>query len=109
VSADLWRAGTWARSNLPADNVDYLVRDEYTAYWLHLAVLGNSRSASRSMDDDTYLTEPSFARWIIDADAPRYAIGKFSALPREIRDRSRVIQQFGDAVVIERMPPDPAR
>jgi hypothetical protein len=107
VAKDLWQAGMWAREHLPADDIDYLVRNEYTAYWLHLAVLGNSRADLRSMNDDTYLTAPSFARWIADAeaDARRYAVARASVLPREIRERTRVLRQFGDAVIIERMAP----
>jgi hypothetical protein len=102
VSTDLWTAGQWARSHVPRECVDYLVGNEYTAYWLHLAVLGNPRAAARSTNNDTYLTEPSFARWIADAGGPPYAIALWSALPREIRDRVKTLYRAGDVAVIAR-------
>lgn len=101
VSNDLWAAGRWARDHLPRHCVDYLVGDEYTAYWLHLAVLGNSRAASRSADNDTYLTGPSFARWIT-AEGPPYAIARLDRLPAEIHDEVEIRQRFGGAAVIAR-------
>ena len=67
VSNELFAAGLWARTHVPVGCVDYLVGNEYTAYWLHLAVLGNPRISSRTGDDDTFLTQPSMARWL----APR--------------------------------------
>ena len=105
VDTDLYDAGLWTRDHLPAACVDYLVANEYTAYWLHLAVLGNERMTERSADDDLYLTAPSFARWVQDTASPRYAIAKQSVLPAEIRERTRVLYQRGDATVIERQGP----
>jgi hypothetical protein len=102
VSADLWAAGMWTRDHLPPDCIDYLVGNEYTAYWLHLAMLGNPRMAERSANNDLYLPQPSFARWIVGDSGPPYAIVKMSVLPVEIRDRTRVLQRFGDAAVVER-------
>ncbi len=77
MSNDLWAAGRWARA-CPPDCVDYLVGNEYTAYWLHLAVLGNSR-ASRSRSD-TFLTEPSFGRWLVPGQ-PALTSSNASARP----------------------------
>jgi hypothetical protein len=107
VSHELSVAGRWARERLPPDCIDYLVANEYTAYWLHLAVLGNARLSERSADNDLYLTEPSFARWIVGHAAPPYAIAKRSVLPAEIRERTRVLFQAGDAIVIQRVNPTP--
>jgi hypothetical protein len=101
VSRDLWAAGTWARQHVPRSCVDYLVANEYTAYWLHLSVLGNPRSAARSADDDLYRTESSFARWI-RGEGPPYAIARVSVLPREIRERVDIIFRDGDAAVLRR-------
>jgi hypothetical protein len=108
VDAELYEAGVWVRSRVPPHCVDYLVRNEYTAYWLHLAVLGNARLSARSRDDSVYLTEPSFARWIEGARHPRFAIARRSVLPAEIRDRTRVVYQAGDAQVIESLTPTSA-
>jgi hypothetical protein len=101
VSEQLWAAGRWARDNVPPHCVDYLVGNEGTAYWLHLAVLGNSRATSRTADDNTFLTQPSFARWIVAGGVP-YAIANLNILPDEIRRDVDVLQQFGSIGVIAR-------
>jgi hypothetical protein len=102
VTSDLYDVGVWARTHVPVECVDYLVRNEYTAYWLHVAVLRNARLSERSRDDNLYLTEPSFARWIEDGPPP-YAIALRSVLPVEIRERTQVRYQSGDALVLERV------
>ena len=101
ISADMWRAGLWARDHLPGHCVDYLVGNEYTAYWLHLAVLRNSRADARSTTNETYLTQPTVARWLVDRGVP-YAIADLAFLPAEIRARTRDLYQVGGAVVIAR-------
>ncbi len=101
VSHDLFAAGQWARAHLPPDCVDYLVGNEYTAYWLHLAVLGNARASARTGDDNTFATQASFARWLVPG-TPRYAIANLAVLPAEIRESVDVLTQTGQAVVIGR-------
>ncbi len=54
VDLDLYEAGKWTRANVGRTCVDYLVADAETAYWLHLAVLGNPR-ASDTDDRDRSL------------------------------------------------------
>jgi hypothetical protein len=102
VQAELYEVGVWARMHLPTQCIDYLVGNEYTAYWLHLAVLGNSRLTERTANDDLYRTEPAFARWIEDGGVP-YAIARSSVLPADIRERTRILKQAGEALVIERL------
>jgi hypothetical protein len=102
VSRDLWRAGLWVRAQAPPGCVDYLVGNEYTAYWLHLAVLRNPRSAARSTDNRTYETQASVARWLVDDGGARYAIARMAVVPREISDRARVLYRSGDAAVLSR-------
>ena len=104
VSADLAAAGMWARARLPVNCVDYLVGNDYTAYWLHLAVLGNPRISSRTGDDDTFGTQASMARWLVPG-SPRYALANLRILPDEIRNDVIVLQQFGDVAVVERRVP----
>jgi hypothetical protein len=101
VSNDLAAAGLWARTHVPVGCVDYLVGNEYTAYWLHLAVLGNPRISSRTGNDDTFLTQPSMARWLTRGP-PRYAIANLNVLPAEIRGDVEILQQFGQAAAIAR-------
>jgi hypothetical protein len=102
ISRELWQAALWIRDRAPANCVDYLVGNEYTAYWLHLAVLRNPRADVRSTDDATYETQASFGRWLVDAGGPRYAIARLSILPRDIRDHVDIRHQSGDAVVLSR-------
>jgi hypothetical protein len=108
VSADLYAAGVWAREHFAPEQIDYLVANEYTAYWLHLAVLRNPRMSERTGNDDLYRTEAAFARWIEGAGGANYAVARPSVLPGEIRERTRVLYQAGDAAVIERINSTPA-
>jgi hypothetical protein len=105
VSDDLWEAGQWARTHVPVACVDYLVGNEFTAYWLHLAVLGNPRATARTADNDTFLTAPSLARWIVPGGPP-YAIANLTILPSEIRREVDVLHQVGSAAVIKRRGTD---
>ena len=41
ITEPLFQAGAWARTHVPPGCVEYLVAHDNTAYWLHLAVLGN--------------------------------------------------------------------
>jgi len=105
ISESLLRAGQWARANTNAHCIDYLVADGYTAYWLHLAVLGNSRAAARSLENDTYEFPPALVRWIEPGGLP-YAIAEdFSALPKDIRDSVDVVARFERAAVVRRRGP----
>jgi hypothetical protein len=104
VSNDLFEIGQWARAHVPIECVDYLVGNDYTAYWLHLAVLGNARASARSGNDDTYATQTSFARWL-DPAAPgrvRYAIADLAIVPAQIRNDVEILTQVGQIAVIER-------
>jgi hypothetical protein len=102
ISESLLRAGHWARANANAGCVDYLVADGYTAYWLHLAVLGNARAAARSLENDTYELPPALVRWIEPGGLPYAIVEDFSALPKDIRDNVDVAARFGRTAVVKR-------
>jgi hypothetical protein len=104
VSVDLYEAGKWARLNAPAACVDYLVPSAYTSYWLHLAVLGNSRSTPRALDADTFEPRRAVARWIESGGLP-FAVADVSTLPREVADQVEVVHRIGRAAVITRRGP----
>jgi len=104
VSDELASAGLWARAHVPVGCVDYLVGNEYTAYWLHLAVLGNPRISARTGNDETFLTQASMGRWLVPG-SPRYAIARLTVLPAEVRGEVEIRQQYGEAAVIERRTP----
>jgi hypothetical protein len=102
ISESLLRAGLWARTKANAGCVDYLVADCYTAYWLHLAVLGNARAAARSLENDTYELPPALVRWIEPGGLPYAIVEDFSALPKDIRDNVDVAARFGRTAVVKR-------
>ncbi|HYB93571.1 MAG TPA: hypothetical protein VEC39_01265 [Vicinamibacterales bacterium] len=101
VDTDLHAAGRWLRANLDAACADYLVADPETAYWLHLAVLGNPRVPERMKEIDTYDPRAAIGRWIT-TEGRNYAIADLRLLPDEVRTRVEVKMQAGDAAVIAR-------
>ena len=109
VSQPLNLAGQWARANVPPGCVDYLVTNVYTAYWLHIAVLGNARASARSGDDDTYQPKQTLNRWILGGGVPYAITENFEGLPRDIRTNVDVIARFGPAAVVKRRGPSSCR
>jgi hypothetical protein len=104
VSSDLYDAGRWARAQLESACVDYLVPQADTAYWLHLAVLGNPRSSLRTANPDTFEPARAVARWIEPGGLP-YAIAHLPTLPKEVLNDVDILEQFGDAAVVKRRGP----
>jgi hypothetical protein len=105
ISEPLIQAGQWARAHVDSNCVDYLVSDGYSAYWLHLAVLGNARSVKRSTENDTYEPRQALIRWIEPSGLPYAIADDFSALPKDIRDRVDILARFGPAAVVKRRGP----
>jgi len=101
VSDDLYSAGKWLRANGGAPCADYLVADAETAYWLHLAVLGNPRATERMQEIDRYDPRAAAGPWIT-AESRNYAIADLRLLPDEVRSRVDIAAQFGSAAVIKR-------
>lgn len=104
VSAPLFEAGMWARDNLPVGCVEYLVGDDETAYWLHLAVLGNPRISDRTGDNSTYEPQDAVVRWLTPNGLP-YAIADLTALSRDVRNDLEIVRAFGTAAVVKRRGP----
>lgn len=101
VSDDLYRAGQWLRANGGASCADYLVADAETAYWMHLAVLGNPRSSQRTSDLDRYDMRAAIAPWIT-SEGRDYAVADLRLLPDEVKSRVDMAAQFNTAAVIKR-------
>jgi hypothetical protein len=101
VSWDSYNAGRWARSHVESACVDYLVPNHETMHWLHLAVLGNSRSSLRTANPSTFDPKQAIVRWIEPSGLP-YAIAHMPTLPRDVLDNVDVLEQFGDSAVITR-------
>jgi hypothetical protein len=104
VSTDLYNAGRWARGHLEAACTEYLVSNGDTAYWLHLAVLGNPRSSPRTADPNTFVPARAILRWLEPGGLP-YAIVHLPTLPRELLNDMNVIEEFGTAAVARRLGP----
>jgi hypothetical protein len=104
ASIELEQAGQWVRDHVDPHCVEYLVGDDNTAYWLHLAVLGNPRRGSRTGDNGTYELNPALVRWLTPGGFP-YAIADLRVLPTDIKDSSDIVAQFGPAAVVKRKGP----
>jgi hypothetical protein len=102
VSVALYDAGRWTRAHLEPACVDYLVTDDDTAYWLHLAVLGNPRATPRSLDSDTYEPKQALIRWVLPGGLPYAIVEALDELPKDIRTNVDVLMRFGPAAVIRR-------
>ena len=102
ISDSLRDAGRWARSHVPPGCVDYLVDDDDTAYWLHLAVLGNPRADARARDSDTFEPDKALIRWVLPGGLPYAIAGDVDALPKDIRTSVDVLARFGPAAVVKR-------
>ena len=101
VDLDLYEAGKWTRANVGQTCVDYMVGDAETAYWLHLAVLGNPRVSDRMIEIDRYDPRAAAGPWIT-SEGRSHAIADLRLLPDEVRSRVDVIAQYGSAAVIRR-------
>jgi hypothetical protein len=104
ISAPLEQAGLWARDYVPVSCIEYLVDFDETAYWLHLAVLGNPRVTARSLDPDTYKPDFAIARWLTPGGLT-YGIADLATLPRGVAEELDVLQQFGTAAVVKQRGP----
>ena len=101
VSEALFLAGQWARANVEPSCVDYIVRDDDTAYWLHLAVLGNPRMSARTADDSTFATNDAIVRWINPGGLP-YAVVDLDTIPKDVLANTDQLARFGTAAVVKR-------
>ena len=101
VSESLYLAGQWARAHVEPACVDYIVGHDNTAYWLHLAVLGNRRMSARTADDSTFITRDAIIRWIQPGGLP-YAVADLGTLPRDVLTDADELARVGTAVVIKR-------
>lgn len=102
VSDALYDAGRWTRTHVDPACVDYLVTDDDTAYWLHLAVLGNPRSTPRSLNSDTFEPKQALIRWVLPGGLPYAIVGALHDLPNDIRTNVDVLARFGEAAVVKR-------
>lgn len=102
VTEPVLEAAMWARQHASTDCIDYLTRDGYTAYWVHLAVFGNPRASGRATNDDTFEPKRALVRWILPGGLPYAITDDLSALPRDVRDNVDVLARFGPAAVVKR-------
>jgi len=101
VSTDLYQAGRWMRERVGPSCADYLVGSADTAYWLHLAVLGNPRRSERTAEIDRFDPRQVMGQWVASLGRG-YAIADLRTLPGEVRRRVEVMAEFGSAAFIRR-------
>jgi hypothetical protein len=101
VSEPLYQAGRWARDHADPACIDYIVADNHTAYWLHLAVTGNRRMSARTADDNTFIGREAILRWIKPGGLP-YAVTDLDTIPKDVLAEHDEVARFGTAVVIRR-------
>jgi hypothetical protein len=101
VSEPLYLAGQWARDHVQRACVDYLVADGDTGYWLHLAVLGNPRTAALEGDVDAFDPHKAMVRWVMPGGLP-FAIADLRILPKDVLESVDVLARFGPAAVVRR-------
>jgi asparagine N-glycosylation enzyme membrane subunit Stt3 len=104
VSHDLQRAGQWARAHVEAACFEYLVPHADTAYWLHLAVLGNPRITPRTADDETFDPQRNVLRWMQPGGLP-YAIVDLRTASKDMLLDADQIETFGTAAILRRTGP----
>jgi len=102
ISDPLLAAGRWAREHVSPHCVDYLVGNDDTAYWLHLAVLGNPRTAPRSLATGTFEPQKALERWILPGGLPYAIAADVDTLPRDIRTNVDILARFGQTAVVKR-------
>jgi hypothetical protein len=98
ITEDLHRAGRWARAHVQADCVEYLVPQDSTSYWLHLAVLGNPMQPAAGSAAPVFVYRDALVRAISGTSFP-VAIADLSVIPREVREDLDVLAQFGHVAV----------
>jgi len=105
VTNDVLHAAEWAKAHASPACIDYLTRDLYTAYWLHLAVLGQPRASGRAMDDATFQPKQALVRWILPGSLEYAVTDDLEALPRDVRANVDVVARFNKAAVVRRRGP----
>ena len=104
VSRDLDIAGRWARANIEAACFEYLVPNADTAYWLHLAVLGNPRLTARAGDNATFDPSRNVLRWLQPGGLP-YAIVHLPTASKDVFQDADRLEEFGTAAILRRTGP----
>jgi hypothetical protein len=104
VTEPMWRAGQWARDHLPRGCFAYMVPDDDTAYWLHVAVLRNPRASDRTADEATFDMTETTLRWYGPTALP-YALADLDAVSRSVRVDWEELARFDNAAVVSRRAP----
>jgi hypothetical protein len=101
ISESVYRAGLWAKAQVPASCVDYMVKQWVTGYWLHLDVLGNPR-ASHRMQTETFEYRSAVSRWILPGGPPFAIVEDLPAVPADARRTMHVLHRVDAAAVVKR-------
>jgi hypothetical protein len=98
ITEDLFQAGRWARAHVPVPCVEYLVPQDATSYWLHLAVLGNPMEPESGTPPPVFVYSDALVR-AIAGTGRSWAIADTTLIPREIREELQQLARFGNIVV----------
>jgi hypothetical protein len=98
ITEDTYQAGRWAREHAQPDCIEYLVPQDSTSYWLHLAALGNPSQPEPGTPVPVYIYRDAVIRWITGTSHP-VAIADMSVIPREVREELDVLARFGHIAV----------
>jgi hypothetical protein len=101
ITENLFLAGTWARTHVQPSCVEYLVPQDATSYWLHLAVLWNPSVRPAGLPPPALFFRDAVTRWITNTSYP-VAIVDLRAIPRDVREELEVLARFGPIVVAKR-------
>lgn len=103
ISEPVYRAGLWAKANLPNGCIDYVVDDWQKAYWLHVHVLGNPRGAPRADGIVLHMGQDrsGASRWQKSPDLPYAIVDDWRSMPKEEAARLKVLYRAGPAAVVQ--------
>ncbi len=107
INDQVYKAGLWAKKNIPTGCVDYWVSHWVTAYWLHVDVLGNPRISPRTEDIINvakFNSRHDFPKYLIVNSSFSFAIIEdVNAIPLSIYSDYKLLYRFGSSAVVQRL------
>jgi len=104
LTEPVYQGGLWTKAHLPNGCVDYMVDHWVTAYWLHVAILGNARATPRT-EAIIHNFPAHYAlaeRWTHRTGLPYVIVSDLREIPPKIRSSFRILYESRPAAVVER-------
>jgi hypothetical protein len=104
VTEPVYQAGLWTKAHLPNGCVDYMVDHWVTAYWLHVAILGNARATPRTdaITNNLPGRDALAEHWAHRTGLPYAIVGDLREIPPKIRSSLRILYESRSAAVVDR-------